>query len=218
MTAPSEPSRHQQRPSLISLFTGQHSSSHLSSSYHMDCRQMEALKSSNRESDHRTISRIVHFADYKFYSHLFHSKTDAPGSAFSKETISETQSPDGITTNSINAGDGSSTIVMPSTGSSSETTIVPHLTHSMSLQRQSSWKIQTPRLRFVSSVEFKHSSGETSTTPLSPESPNSPNSSGDNNNKPSRLQRSKASSRKTFRSRRGRHYNLEVRYQPIVKL
>ncbi|XP_031618672.1 protein unc-80 homolog [Contarinia nasturtii] len=70
----------------------------------------------------------------------------------------------------------------------------------MSLQQQNSWKMQPPRLRFVSSVEFKHSSGETSTTPL--ESPTE-YSSGENN-KPSRLQRSKASSRKTFRSRRGR--------------
>lgn len=139
--------------------------------------------------------------------------SDPPSSAFSKETISETHSPDAVTMNSNNAGDGSSTIVMPSTGSSSETTIIPHLTHSMSLQRQSSWKIQTPRLRFVSSVEFRHSSGETSTTPLSPESPNSPNSSGDNNNRPSRLQRSKASSRKTFRSRRGRQYTAEVSFE-----
>lgn len=107
---------------------------------------------------------------------------------------------------------------MPSSmGSVSETTTIPHLTHSLSLQQQNSWKMQPPRLRFVSSVEFRHSSGETSTTPLSPESPNSPNSSGDNN-KPSRLQRSKASSRKTFRSRRGRQHNTEVSHLSIILL
>lgn len=107
-----------------------------------------------------------------------------------------------LTLNPSNAN-GSSTLVMgaSSIGSISETTSVPYLTHSLSLQ-QHSWKMQPPRLRFVSSVEFRHSSGETSTTPLSPESPVE-YSSGENS-RPSRLQRSKASSRKTFRSRRGR--------------
>ena len=77
---------------------------------------------------------------------------------------------------------------------------VPHLSHSMSLQ-QNPMKCQPPKLRFVSSVEFKHSSGETSTTPLSPDSPAEDSSS--ENYKP-RLQRSKAQSRKTFRYKRGR--------------
>ena len=135
--------------------------------------------------------------------------SDPASSTVSKERISETKSPDPMPTNTNSGGDGSTTIMMPSTANTSEPSIVPLLTHSLSLQRQSSWKMQ-PRLRFVSSVELKHSSGETSTTPLSPESENSPNSSGDNNNRPSRLQRSKASSRKTFRSRRGRQYNNEV--------
>lgn len=123
--------------------------------------------------------------------------------------ISEGHSSEAITVNQ-NAGNGSSTLVMggSSIGSISEATTVPHLTHSLSLQQHNSWKMQPPRLRFVSSVEFRHSSGETSTTPLSPESPTE-YSSGENN-KPSRLQRSKAQSRKTFRSRRGRQNNGDV--------
>lgn len=77
---------------------------------------------------------------------------------------------------------------------------VPHLSHSVSMQQQAQ-KIQPPKLRFVSSVEFRHSSGETSTTPLSPDSP-AEDSSGENQKH--RLQRSKAQSRKTFRYKRGR--------------
>lgn len=90
-------------------------------------------------------------------------------------------------------------------GSSVNQTVVvntsaPHMSHSISLQQQP-FKSQPPKLRFVSSVEFRHSSGETSTTPLSPDSPTE-DSSGELH-KP-RLQRSKAQSRKTFRLRRGR--------------
>lgn len=78
----------------------------------------------------------------------------------------------------------------------------PHLSHSVSLQTQNmKMPVQTPKLRFVSSVEFRHSSGETSTTPLSPESPGEDSSSDMHRH---RLQRSKAQSRKTFRLRRGR--------------
>lgn len=87
------------------------------------------------------------------------------------------------------------------------------MAHSMSLQQQQSWKVQQPRLRFVSSVEFRHSSGETSTTPLSPESPIDDSSAGEattGGSRPSRLQRSKAQSRKTFRLRRGRQNHGEV--------
>jgi hypothetical protein len=62
-------------------------------------------------------------------------------------------------------------------------------------------KIQPPKLRFVSSVEFRDSTGETSTTPLSPDSP-AEDSSGENQKH--RLQRSKGQSRKTFRYKRGR--------------
>ncbi|KAJ8932970.1 hypothetical protein NQ314_014301 [Rhamnusium bicolor] len=59
------------------------------------------------------------------------------------------------------------------------------------------------KLRFVSSVEFRHSSGETSTTPLSPGSPVD-DSSGEIYPNKSRLQRIKPQSRKTFRLRRSR--------------
>jgi protein unc-80 len=77
---------------------------------------------------------------------------------------------------------------------------VPHLPHSISIQH--GMKMQPPKLRFVSSVEFKDSTGETSTTPLSPDSPID-DSSG-NEMKGHRLQRSKGQSRKTFRYKRGR--------------
>ncbi|CAG9815242.1 unnamed protein product [Phaedon cochleariae] len=59
------------------------------------------------------------------------------------------------------------------------------------------------KLRFVSSVEFRHSSGETSTTPLSPSSPVDDSSGEIYPNKP-RLQRIKPQSRKTFRLRRSK--------------
>lgn len=112
---------------------------------------------------------------------------------------------------------GSSTIIAGGGSSAASTvgTVVSgggggsaYLTHSMSLQQQHSWKVTQPRLRFVSSVEFRHSSGETSTTPLSPESPIDDSSS--EAQRPSRLQRSKAQSRKTFRLRRGRQNHGEV--------
>lgn len=127
--------------------------------------------------------------------------------ATNKEVAGENQSIEASATHQRQPPNGSSTIVAgdSSVGSMSDTTPQPFLKHSMSLQ-QNSWKMQPPRLRFVSSVEFRHSSGETSTTPLSPESPVE-YSSGENN-RPSRLQRSKASSRKTFRSRRGRQNNV----------
>ncbi|XP_050510714.1 protein unc-80 homolog isoform X5 [Diabrotica virgifera virgifera] len=59
------------------------------------------------------------------------------------------------------------------------------------------------KLRFVSSVEFRHSSGETSTTPLSPGSPAEDSSGEIYPNKP-RLQRIKPQSRKTFRIRKSK--------------
>ncbi|XP_066993860.2 protein unc-80 homolog [Anabrus simplex] len=67
------------------------------------------------------------------------------------------------------------------------------------------------KLRFVSSVEYRHSSGETSTTPLSPSSP-AEDSSGELGGRPDkpRLQRSKAQSRKTFRLRKSRKSHIEV--------
>jgi protein unc-80 len=76
---------------------------------------------------------------------------------------------------------------------------VPHLPHSISMHHHS-MKVQPPKLRFVSSVEFRDSTGETSTTPLSPDSP-ADDSSGETQKH--RLQRSKGQSRKTFRYKRG---------------
>lgn len=115
--------------------------------------------------------------------------------------ISDSHSADGVTP--IPSAGGSTTQI-PLSGPGS----APHLSHSVSLQAQGAkLPTQTPRLRFVSSVEFRHSSGETSTTPLSPESP-ADDSSGELH-KP-RLQRSKAQSRKTFRLKRGRQAHGEV--------
>ncbi|XP_031332358.1 protein unc-80 homolog isoform X3 [Photinus pyralis] len=65
------------------------------------------------------------------------------------------------------------------------------------------------KLRFVSSVELRHSSGETSTTPLSPGSPADDSSGELHPNKP-RLQRVKVQSRKTFRLRKSRKSRIEV--------
>jgi hypothetical protein len=83
---------------------------------------------------------------------------------------------------------------------------VPHLSHSLSssLSHQHSLKVQPPKLRFVSSVEFRDSAGETSTTPLSPDSP-ADDSSGETQKH--RLQRSKGASRKTFRYKRSGRLN-----------
>jgi hypothetical protein len=66
-------------------------------------------------------------------------------------------------------------------------------------------KIQPPKLRFVSSVEFRDSAGETSTTPLSPDA-DSPGNADDSSGETQkhRLQRSKGQSRKTFRYKRNR--------------
>lgn len=107
---------------------------------------------------------------------------------------SDSHSADGVTPTP--SAMGSATQIGSNAGSA------PHLSHSVSLQTQNmKMPQQTPKLRFVSSVEFRHSSGETSTTPLSPESP-AEDSSGEMHKH--RLQRSKAQSRKTFRLRRGR--------------
>ncbi|XP_049834730.1 protein unc-80 homolog isoform X4 [Schistocerca gregaria] len=73
------------------------------------------------------------------------------------------------------------------------------------------------KLRFGSAVEFRHSSGETSVTPLSPGSPTEGSSgemSSRSTDKP-RLQRSKAQSRKTFRLRKSRKSRIEVSHIKI---
>ncbi|XP_017782231.1 PREDICTED: LOW QUALITY PROTEIN: protein unc-80 homolog, partial [Nicrophorus vespilloides] len=70
------------------------------------------------------------------------------------------------------------------------------------------------KLRFVSSVEFRHSSGETSTTPLSPGSP-ADDSSGEMQPSKSRLQRVKPQSRKTFRLRKSRKCRMEMSHSKL---
>lgn len=140
--------------------------------------------------------------------------------------------------------DGSAASVRSNAGSlpppllaASATQLAQHASSSPSLQQRSggggglaghhhgqqqwsaSTRAQQPRLRFVSSVEFRNSSGETSTTPLSPESPVDDSSGADgpsggggggSGQRPSRLQRSKAQSRKTFRLRRGRQNHVDT--------
>lgn len=189
--------KHQQRPSLISLFTGagaqQQPSSH-ASSLQLDSRSGTLI---GTPSD--TLSQqALHPPRGESLSSSSTTTNKEPSDSHSGECPTPTQT-------------GSSTIVA---GGSSNQSLnqSQFLSHSTSLQQQN-WKIQQPRLRFVSSVEFRsvevrHSSGETSTTPLSPESPVDDSSS--EAQRPSRLQRSKAQSRKTFRIRRGRQNHGEV--------
>ncbi|XP_067205239.1 protein unc-80 homolog isoform X2 [Linepithema humile] len=68
---------------------------------------------------------------------------------------------------------------------------------------------KAPKLRFVSSVEFRNSSGETVTSQLSPSSPTE-DSSGDLRTDRPRLQRSMGQSKKTFRLRRSRKSHIEM--------
>ncbi|XP_059612441.1 protein unc-80 homolog isoform X4 [Phlebotomus argentipes] len=170
--------KHAQRPSLISLLTG--AGPHIAS-------QM---------ATHH--ERVITPSD-SLSQHTLHPPRESLSSSSTTNRepgVSDSHSGEGTTpTPSLAAtAGGSSTVIAGSTSS------VPHLTHSMSLQ-QSMKAQQVPRLRFVSSVEFRHSSGETSTTPLSPGSP-AEDSSGEIQRH--RLQRSKAQSRKTFRIKRGR--------------
>ncbi|XP_066582663.1 protein unc-80 homolog [Prorops nasuta] len=67
---------------------------------------------------------------------------------------------------------------------------------------------KTPKLRFVSSVEFRHSSGETVTSQLSPSSPTE-DSSGECRPDRPRLQRSMGQSKRTFRLRKSRRAHAE---------
>lgn len=205
--------KHQQRPSLISLFTGvgvQQQTSHTSSSVQIDSRSGTLLGTPSE-----TLSQqALHPPRGESLS--------SSSTTTNKEPASDSHSGDCPTPTPSLAQSGSSTIVAGGGGSLASIAggsltggshhhhhghPQSYLAHSVSLQQQS-WKVQQPRLRFVSSVEFRHSSGETSTTPLSPESPIE-DSSGESQ-RPSRLQRSKAQSRKTFRLRRGRQTHGET--------
>ncbi|XP_076677709.1 unc80, NALCN channel complex subunit isoform X4 [Andrena cerasifolii] len=68
---------------------------------------------------------------------------------------------------------------------------------------------KAPKLRFLSSVECRHSSGETVTSQLSPTSPNEDSSGESRPDKP-RLQRSMGQSKKTFRLRKSRRTHIEI--------
>ncbi|XP_014469276.1 PREDICTED: protein unc-80 homolog isoform X4 [Dinoponera quadriceps] len=70
---------------------------------------------------------------------------------------------------------------------------------------------KAPKLRFVSSVEFRRSSGETLTSQLSPSSPTAEDSSGELRTDKPRLQRSMGQSKKTFRLRKSRKAHIEAR-------
>ncbi|XP_032667273.1 protein unc-80 homolog isoform X11 [Odontomachus brunneus] len=68
---------------------------------------------------------------------------------------------------------------------------------------------KAPKLRFVSSVELRNSSGETLTSQLSPSSPTEDSSGELRTDKP-RLQRSMGQSKKTFRLRKSRKAHIEL--------
>lgn len=190
--------KNQQRPSLISIFTGagtQPPSSQIS-------MQHDSRSGTGVCTPSDTLSQQTLHPPRESLSSSSTTTNKEPG------VTSETQSADGGTTPTP-----SLSATAPSTVISRASSIrrpknqdnisgsVPHLSHSISMHQHAPLKAQPPRLRFVSSVEFRHSSGETSTTPLSPDSPAEDSSS--ENHRP-RLQRSKAQSRKTFRYKRGR--------------
>jgi protein unc-80 len=173
---------------LISIFTGAAPSSQLSSSLQHDSR------SGTTPSD--TLSQ-----------HTLHP----PRESFSSTSTATNRDP-GVTDILGSGGTTPTPSLAPTTIATASTHIIggsyPHLSHSISLQPHPLKLQQPPRLRFVSSVEFRNSSGETSTTPLSPESPIDDSSS--ELHKPPRLQRSKAQSRKTFRFKNKRNHNDPV--------
>lgn len=185
---PSTEPKQQQRPSLISIFTGagtQPPSSQIST-------QHDSRSGVYTPSD--TLSQQTLHPPRESLSSSSTTTNKEPGVTSEGTTPTPSINPSTIISRA-------SSIRRPKDSMSGS---VPHLSHSISMQPHPS-KAQPPRLRFVSSVEFRHSSGETSTTPLSPDSPADDSSS--ENHKP-RLQRSKAQSRKTFRYKRGRpsHY------------
>jgi len=201
-TSAAEAHKSQQRPSLISIFTGtttgQASHSHVSavpidsrSGSGGICTPSDTLSQQTLHPPRESLSSSSTGRDPHTTTSESQSGEADAGSA--PTLVGPTPSGSGHH-GSSGGGIGTSASAVPS-----------HLSHSQSLQ-QAPFKAQPPKLRFVSSVEFRHSSGETSTTPLSPESP-AEDSSGDHTR--SRLQRSKAASRKTFRLKRSRLTPME---------
>ncbi|XP_058813943.1 protein unc-80 homolog isoform X3 [Topomyia yanbarensis] len=183
---PQEPSKHQQRPSLISMFTG----------------GVQAPSFSSYQQDSRSGTGVCTPSDTLSQQTLHAPRCESLSSSTTttnKEILmADNQSGDGITLTPGIVPEGSVIRQGPLSSILADGGSYPHLSHSISMQPSS--KIHAPKLRFVSSVEFKTSSGETSTTPLSPDSL-ADDSSGENQKH--RLQRSRAQSRKTFRCRRG---------------
>ncbi|XP_059219265.1 protein unc-80 homolog isoform X7 [Stomoxys calcitrans] len=195
----------QQRPSLISIFTGtttgQATHSHISAAP-IDsrsgsggiCTPSDTLSQQTLHPPRESLSSSSTGKDHHTTTSESHSGGDqAVGSA---PTLI------GASGSGVASSQGTSSATIATALPSGVTS---QLSHSQSLQ-QAPFKAQPPKLRFVSSVEFRHSSGETSTTPLSPESP-AEDSSGDHTR--SRLQRTKAASRKTFRLKRSRLTPME---------
>lgn len=182
---PQELPKHQQRPSLISMFTG----------------GPQAPSFSSFQQDSRSGTGVCTPSDTLSQQTLHAPRGESLSSSTTTTNkdimMADNQSGDGITLTPVNVPEGSVIRQVPISSILSEGG-APLLSHSISMQPSS--KVQPPKLRFVSSVEFKTSSGETSTTPLSPDSL-ADESSGDNQKH--RLQRSRAQSRKTFRCRRG---------------
>lgn len=180
-TANSEGHKNQQRPSLISIFTGTGtaatSHSHFGSVVQMDSRSASGVFGTPSD----TLS-----------SHTLHPQKEMSSSTSGATTTRES---DSIQSNDNTAFEQRTTTTVPSSISSNVLTTSGGI-----------FKHHGPKLRFVSSVEFKHSSGETSTTPLSPESLDE--STGSDRQK-HKFQRNKTSSRKTFRLRRARQSQME---------
>jgi protein unc-80 len=187
-----EAPKNQQRPSLISIFTGAGAQHPSQISIQHDSRSGTGV---HTPSD--TLSQQTLHPPRESLSSSSTTTNKEPGVG------SDAYSADGMTptppTNATIISRASSIRRPTRHDHQSMSGSVPHLPHSISIQH--GMKIQPPKLRFVSSVEFRDSAGETSTTPLSPDSPNE-DSSGENQKH--RLQRSKGQSRKTFRYKRGR--------------
>ncbi|XP_055525794.1 protein unc-80 homolog isoform X1 [Wyeomyia smithii] len=203
VSLPQEPPKHQQRPSLISMFTGGPQAPSFSS-YQQDSRSGTGVCTPSDTLSQQTL-----------HAPRGESLSSSTTTTNKEIMMADSQSGDGITLTPGIVPEGSIIRQGPLSSILTESGSYPHLTHSISMQTSS--KVQPPKLRFVSSVEFKTSSGETATTPLSPDSL-ADDSSGENQKH--RLQRSRAQSRKTFRCRRGttrsNNHSIESHPPPTV--
>ncbi|XP_031777864.1 protein unc-80 homolog isoform X3 [Nasonia vitripennis] len=137
------------------------------------------------------------------------SQASLQGSANARGSISSTSAGSGTLRDGTDAAcPGSSQTDQPAQATDrsqpSSTTSDELNKHHPMLTRQ-----KTSKLRFVSSVEFRHSSGETMNSQLSPSSPLEDSSGESRPDKP-RLQRSMGQSKRTFRLRKSRRAHVEV--------